>query len=140
MQRSTIPILANVLFRVEGQRLTIAGTDLDVSTQAGCEVQAEDEGAATVPAKRLFDIVRLQPEDAEIRIKLLKNDFVQLKAGKSEYKMPGLSVESFPQIPPFPSDMVVALPGAVLWAMIQRTMFAIPREDSAIHCRGRCWL
>jgi DNA polymerase-3 subunit beta len=135
-QRSTIPILANVLLRVEGQRLTIAGTDLDVSIQASCEVQTEDEGTATVPAKRVFDIVRLQPVDAEIRIKLLENDFVQLKAGKSEYKMPGLSVESFPQIPPFPSDMVVSLPGAPLRAMIQRTMFAIPREDSAYSLSG----
>jgi DNA polymerase-3 subunit beta len=135
-QRSTIPILANVLLRVEGEKLTIAGTDLDVSIQASCEVQAEDEGAATVPAKRLFDIVRLQPEDAEIRIKLLKNDFVQLKAEKSEYKMPGLPVEHFPQIPNFPSDMIVALPGSALRAMIQRTTFAIPREDSAYTLSG----
>ncbi|MBZ5497723.1 MAG: DNA polymerase III subunit beta [Acidobacteriia bacterium] len=135
-QKSTIPILANVLLRVEGERLTIVGTDLDISIQASCEVQAEEQGAATVPAKRLFDIVRLQPEDAEIRIKLLKNDFIQLKSGKSEYKLPGLSVESFPQIPSFPCDGVVALPGAALKEMIRCTIFAVSREESAYATSG----
>jgi DNA polymerase-3 subunit beta len=134
-RKSTIPILSNILLEASGGALGITATDLDVSICCGCEAEVTEEGTLTVSARKLFDIVRLLPEESEIRFRLLENDWVQLKVGKSEYKVVGLPRENFPSIPAMPSGGV-ALPGNDLRAMIQRTMFAITQEESRYSLNG----
>jgi DNA polymerase-3 subunit beta len=134
-KKSTIPILSNILLEASGNDLRITATDLDVSICCGCTAEVESEGTMTVSARRLFDIVRLLPEDAEIRCKLLDNDWVKLKAGKSDYKVVGLPRENFPSIPQAPAEGIT-IPGNDLRAMIQRTMFAITQEESRYSLNG----
>ena len=134
-KKSTIPILSNILLEAAGSALKITATDLDVSICCGCGAEVKEPGTLTVSARRLFDIVRLLPEDSEIRCRLLENDWVQLKAGKSEYKVVGLPRENFPSIPQTPEGGIV-LPGNELKAMIQRTMFAITQEESRYSLNG----
>ena len=101
-KKSTIPILSNILLEAAEGNVAITATDLDVSICCGCAAEVETAGMLTVSARRLFDIVRLLPEESEIRITLLENDWVKLKAGKSEYKVVGLPRENFPSIPQAP--------------------------------------
>ena len=128
-KKSTIPILANVKLSAVGDELHIASTDLDLYLQTHGEAHVEEEGSTTLPAKRLYDIVRLLPEDAEIRVRLLENDFVQIRSGHSDFKLVALSSENFPMIPEFPEEAVL-VPGAKLKALINRTSFAISNEVS----------
>jgi len=93
------------------------------------------EGSMTVSARRLFDIARLLPDGAEIRVSLLENDWVDIRSGRSEYKVVGLPRENFPSIPE-PDGEQVDLQGALLRAMIQRTMFAITQEESRYSLNG----
>jgi DNA polymerase III subunit beta len=134
-KKSTIPILSNILLEASGSTLGITATDLDVSICCGCGADVKEEGTLTVSARRLFDIVRLLPEESEIRCRLLDNDWVQIKAGKSEYKVVGLPRENFPSIPQTPTGGM-ALPGSDLKSMIQRTMFAITQEESRYSLNG----
>jgi DNA polymerase III subunit beta len=134
-KKSTIPILSNILLEASGSSLGITATDLDVSICCGCNAEVKEAGVLTVSARRLFDIVRLLPEESEIRCRLLENDWVQLKAGKSEYKVVGLPRENFPSIPQAPEGGVL-LPGSELKAMILRTMFAITQEESRYSLNG----
>jgi DNA polymerase III subunit beta len=106
-----------------------------VSICCGCGAEVKEPGMLTVSARRLFDIVRLLPEESEIRFRLLENDWVQLKAGRSEYKVVGLPRENFPSIPQTPTGGM-ALPGGDLKSMIQRTMFAITQEESRYSLNG----
>ena len=133
-KKSTIPILSNILLEATGNALGITATDLDVSICCGCKAEVKEPGTLTVSARRLFDIVRLLPEDAEIRFRLLENDWVQMRAGKSEYKVVGLPRENFPSIPQPPAGEI-ALPGSELKSMIQRTMFAITAR--VVPCKAR---
>ncbi len=134
-KKSTIPILSNILLEISTGDLAITATDLDVSICCGCPADVTDPGTLTVSAKRLFDIVRLLPEEAEIRFRLLENDWVKVTAGKAEYKVVGLPRENFPTIPQAPAGGV-SIPGADLKGMIQRTMFAITQEESRYSLNG----
>ncbi len=134
-KKSTIPILSNILLEAREQHLSITATDLDVTICCGCAASVQTEGTMTISARRLFDIVRLLPEDAEIHFALLENDWVELRSGSSEYKIVGLPKENFPSIPEVP-PATATIPGSILRAMIQRTMFAITQEESRYSMNG----
>jgi DNA polymerase-3 subunit beta len=134
-KKSTIPILSNILLEAAEGNVAITATDLDVTICCGCAADVDSAGMLTVSARRLFDIVRLLPEESEIRMTLLENDWVKLRAGKSEYKVVGLPRENFPSIPQSPAGGIT-LPAADLRAMILRTMFAITQEESRYSLNG----
>jgi DNA polymerase-3 subunit beta len=134
-KKSTIPILSNILLEAEKGRLGITATDLDVSICCGCEAEVKGGGTVTISARRLFDIVRLLPEESDIHCSLLENDWMQLNSGNSNYKVVGLPKENFPSIP-VPSGPSISMPGAILRSMIQRTMFAITQEESRYSLNG----
>lgn len=134
-KKSTIPILSNILLETGAGRIGITATDLDVSICCGCEAEVKSEGTVTISARRLFDIVRLLPEEAEIQCTLLENDWVQISSGNSLYKVVGLPKENFPSIPA-PGGPSISIPGAVLRSMIQRCMFAITQEESRYSLNG----
>ncbi len=134
-KKSTIPILSNILVEAVEGKVGITATDLDVSICCGCDAEVAMPGTMTVSARRLFDIVRLLPEEAEIRISLLENSWLGLKSGRSEYKVVGLPKENFPSIPAA-NATPVSIPGAMLRGMIQRTMFAITQEESRYSLNG----
>jgi DNA polymerase-3 subunit beta len=67
-RKSTIPILSNLLVEAKGSRLTITATDLELSIRTSCEAKVKKEGAGTIPAKKLFELMRLLPE-GEVKFK-----------------------------------------------------------------------
>ncbi len=134
-KKSTIPILSNILLKAGEEYLEITATDLDVSICCGCSAEVRTQGMMTVSARRLFEIVRLLPEEADVQCNLLENDWIQLRAGRSEYKVVGLPRENFPTIPEV-TEGGIEIPGSALRAMIQRTMFAITQEESRYSLNG----
>ena len=68
-RKSTIPILSNLLVEAKGSRLTITATDLELSIRTSCEAKVKREGAGTIPAKKLFELIRLLPaiDSASVR-------------------------------------------------------------------------
>lgn len=134
-KKSTIPILSNILLECSGEHIDIAATDLDVTIRCGCAASISEEGTTTLSARRLFDIVRLLPEGADIDFSLLENDWVELRSGNSEYKIVALPKENFPSIPES-APATAQIPGGLLRSMIQRTMFAITQEESRYSLNG----
>src|SRR5689334_1072138 len=76
-RKTTIPILSNLLVEAKGSRVTITATDLELSVRTSCEAKVKKEGAGTIPAKKLLELVRLLPE-GEIKVKLLENHWVEI--------------------------------------------------------------
>jgi len=134
-KKSTIPILSNILLQATGGHLDIAATDLDVTIRCGCSATVTADGSTTVSARRIFDLVRLLPEDAEISFALLENDWLEMRSGNSEYKVVGLPKENFPSIPES-APATAMIPGGLLKSMIQRTIFAITQEESRYSLNG----
>ena len=134
-RKTTIPILSNFLFEAGNDRLTITATDLDLSLRTSCAAKVKREGACTIPARKLYDYVRLLP-DGDISIKLLENHWVNLRCGRSNTKMVGMARANFPGLPTFPSAGVVKIPAQTLRSMIGRTIFAISSEESRYTLNG----
>jgi DNA polymerase-3 subunit beta len=133
-RKTTIPILSNILVEARGSRLTITATDLELSIRTSCEVKLKKEGAGTIPAKKLLELVRLLPE-GEIKFRLLENHWVEIISDKKKYKLVGMARENFPALPAMPHPLV-KLPAAALQSLIAKTKFAISMEESRYTLNG----
>src|SRR5436853_3730875 len=134
-RKTTIPILSNFLFEAAGDRLSITATDLDLSLRTSCAAKVKKEGSCTIPARKLYDYVKLLP-DSDITIKLLDNHWVSIRCGRSNTKMVGMARSNFPSLPVFPTASVVKIPAQVLREMISKTGFAIANEESRYTLNG----
>jgi DNA polymerase III subunit beta len=134
-RKTTIPILSNYLFEASADKLSLTATDLDLSLRTSCNAKVKKEGACTIPARKLYDYVKLLP-DADITIKLLENHWVSIRCGRSNTKMVGMARSNFPTLPVFPSAGVVKIPAQVLRSMIAKTGFAIASEESRYTLNG----
>ena len=133
-RKTTIPILANVLVHAESGELRIAATDLEIGLKSVCISKTTVPGTITLPAKRLYEIVRALP-DKEIKVKRGEANWVSLNCGASRFRIAGLPQDDFPLLPE-PKTPVCRVPADVLAKLIQRTIFAISTEDSKYTLSG----
>src|SRR3974377_1277570 len=134
-RKTTIPILSNFLFEASGDRLSITATDIDLSLRTSASAKVKKEGSCTVPARKLYDYVKLLG-DGDISIKLLENHWVNIRSGRSNTKMVGMARANFPGLPVFPAAGSVKIPAQTLRSMIGRTIFAISNEESRYTLNG----
>jgi DNA polymerase-3 subunit beta len=143
-RRNTVPILGHVLIEPEAQSIRLAATDLEVgiSTQVPCK--SGKEKSLTLNARKLFEIVR-ETEGEEFSINSLDNDWVELKCGRSRFKMMGLDPRSFPAMPSQstkadgPKKSVKAaltISAAVLATMIDKTIFSVSPDEARYNLSG----
>src|SRR5436853_2702248 len=134
-RKTTIPILSNFLFEAAGDKLSITATDLDLGLRTSCAAKVKKEGSCTIPARKLYDYVKLLPE-GDISIKTMENHWVQIRSGRSNTKMVGMARANYPQLPVFPTAGVIKLPSTILRTLIAKTIFAISNEESRYTLNG----
>jgi len=136
-KRNTIPILANVLLNVKDGKLTIAATDLEIALVEEVPAQTTRNGAITVPAATLFEIVRRQPENAEIELDHPGGDAqLSLRAGRYVTSLVALGVDEFPKLDAGKLSHHFSLSALDLRALIDRTKFAISTEETRYYLNG----
>jgi DNA polymerase III subunit beta len=134
-RKTTIPILSNFLIEAEDGRLNITATDLDQAIRTSAEAKVKKPGACTIPARKLYDYIKLLP-DGDISIKLLENHWVQIRSGRSNTKMVGMARANYPQVPEFPTLAVTSISALALKTLINHTVFAISNEESRYTLNG----
>lgn len=134
-RKTTIPILSNFLIEAADDHIAITATDLDQSMRTSCAARVKKPGSCTIPARKLYDYVKLLPE-GEISIKLMENHWVQIRSGRSNTKMVGMARANFPQVPEFPTAGAIKIPVASLRNLISKTIFAISNEESRYTLNG----
>ena len=133
-RKTTIPILANVLLRADSDGLGIVATDLEIGLRSVCPAKTTTAGTMTLPAKRLYEIIRALP-DKEIKFKRGDANWVTVTCGTSRFRIAGLPQEDFPVLPE-PKSNIVRIPAEILSKLITRTIFAISTEDSKYTLSG----
>ncbi|RKY38844.1 MAG: DNA polymerase III subunit beta [Candidatus Omnitrophota bacterium] len=137
--RATLPILSNILVEVEKEGIKFSGTDLEIGISALVkgEIEVEEIGAITVPAKKISDIVHELP-DEKIDISVKKNNILQIEAGKVFYRIMGLPAGDFPQLPSLPEENreKISLSQPVLKSLLTMTAFAVSSEESRYVLNG----
>ncbi|MDX1951763.1 MAG: DNA polymerase III subunit beta [Verrucomicrobiota bacterium] len=133
--RTTLPILSNVLLRAEGERLALTATDLDITVSSSVTARVVRPGATTLPAKRLFGIVR-ELSAAEIELDVDEKNHCSIQSGPSFYKINGLAAEEFPPIPTFTENKKIIIAQEKLRALLKRTSFAISTDETRFVLNG----
>lgn len=134
-RRQTLPVLANLLVSVEGSRLSMTGTDLEVEMIARAEVEDAGEGEITIPARKLFEIVRALPDGSRVTLNLA-GDRVTLSAGRSRFTLATLPANEFPSIENLELVERVRVGEAALKELIERTAFAMAQQDVRFYLNG----
>jgi DNA polymerase-3 subunit beta len=133
-RKNTIPILANVLMEAKGNEVRMLATDLEVALRSRCDATVAKGGALTLPAKKLYEIVKALPE-TDVRIEEDKNG-VKVAADRFDSRMQTLPREDFPTLPDASGTARATLPSAALRQMIAKTQFAITGEDTRYFLNG----
>ena len=133
--RTTLPILSNVLLEAADGQLRLTTTDLDVGMRGGIEAAIEKPGAATLPARRLFTIVRELPS-AEIHLEIDSKSVASIRCGPSFFKILGLPQEEFPPLPKFEGAKTFTLRQKDLKDGLRKTSYAISTDETRYVLNG----
>jgi DNA polymerase-3 subunit beta len=127
--RPTLPVLGNILVATEDARVKLAATNLEMSITTWIGAKVEKEGAITLPAKTLADLVNnLSPERVDLTLDTATLT-VNVKCGATVSNVKGIDAAEFPVIPSG-GDADITLPGKTLKEMINQTVFAAAKEDN----------
>lgn len=132
--RNTLPILSNVLIRAANGQIKISATDLEVGIQIAVPGNTLEEGAITVSAKKLAEIIRELPTE-EIKLSTTANDRVEIICGDGIYKIIGLPDDEFPDLPSVQENFFT-IDGEVLRSMIHKTEFSASTEEARYFLNG----
>ncbi len=122
------------MLEFENFQLRLSATDLELGARCTCPAKVKTAGVVTVPARRLHEIVRSLPE-ADIRFRVLENNWLQVTCERSSFKLVGMAKEIFPALPSVPKPQA-KVPASVLENLIDRTIFAISNEESRFILNG----
>nr|HPO24263.1 DNA polymerase III subunit beta [Arenimonas sp.] len=134
-RRQTLPVLANLLVSVEGNRLSMTGTDLEVEMIARSEVDDAESGETTIPARKLFEIVRALPDGSKVTLSQ-SGDKVTVQAGRSRFSLATLPSRDFPAVEDLDLVERIRVSESALKELIERTAFAMAQQDVRYYLNG----
>lgn len=135
-RRQTLPVLANLLARVDGDQLSLTGTDLEVEMIARTRVEDAEAGETTIPARKLFEIVRALPDGSKVTVSLNEDHKILIKAGRSRFTLSSLPANDFPSLDEVDATERVRVGEAALKELIERTAFAMAQQDVRYYLNG----
>jgi DNA polymerase-3 subunit beta len=129
--KSTLPVLSNILLATDEGRLKLAATNLEVGITAWIGAKIEEEGAITVPAKLLSDVVGGLPND-KINLELdARTQTMNLTCARFEANIKGIEADEFPVIPTIADRQpTVSFPPDLLRETVDQVAFAAATDDT----------
>lgn len=135
-RRQTLPVLSNVLMIVEGDSLSLTGTDMEVELVARIPLEASfDNAEITVPAKKLLDICKSLPDETQIEFTTDDQKLI-LKCGRSRFSLATLPSNEFPNLEDSTGDVSFSINQDYLKSVIDRTGFAMAQQDVRFYLNG----
>jgi len=136
-RRNTIPILANVLIKVDNSALQLKATDLDLEVIETVSAEVATAGATTVPAHMIYDIVRKLPDGTQVVLEATGDRAVlAIRAGRSRFTLQTLPETDFPDLAAGDLTHRFKVPAKDLKRLIDKTQFAISTEETRYYLNG----
>ncbi|HYF40340.1 MAG TPA: DNA polymerase III subunit beta [Gemmatimonadales bacterium] len=136
--KTTLPILSNILLEATKEGIRLSGTDLDISVSTTVSASVDQEGAITLPARKLVEIVRELPS-AAIRLTASGEQRVSIECGRSRFRLLGLPREEFPAFPSLKFEGGWRTSSRELQKLITHVAFAASTEESRPILNGVLW-
>ena len=134
-RRQTMPILSNVLLSIQGTKLSITATDLEVEMVAEAEVKGDGSGEITVPGRKLHDIFRALPEGTSVELSL-SGDRLTIKGGPEPVHTVDAKSGRFPTIDEIAAKQTLRLNKADLRRLVEKTHFSMAQQDVRYYLNG----
>ena len=135
-RRNTIPILSNVLVQAASGEVKLTATDLDIEIVESVAAETAREGAVTVSAHLLYDIVRKLPDGAQLALDQGVDSRVTVSSGRSRFQLQALPADDFPSLSSGPFGNSFSLKASDLKFLIEKTRFAISTEETRYYLNG----
>ncbi len=134
-KRQTMPILSNVLINMTEDCLILTGTDLEIQIVAKLFLSSEEPASVTVPARKLLDICRLLPNDAEIKIELIE-DKIKVLSGRSRFLLTTLPAENYPEFSETECENEFLIEAGKFKKALDKTLFCMANQDVRYYLNG----
>lgn len=128
--RSTLPVLANVLLRTEDAGLKLTGTNLEIGITAWVPGRIETEGATTIPARLLTDLVATLPSSEKVDLELQGTDTLHVRCGRFATHVKGIDADEFPSIQTAGERPTTRISQRVLRRALAETTFAAATDEA----------
>lgn len=134
-RRQPLPILVNLLLSVSANEVTLSGSDMEVELISRIKKENSDTGDITLPARKLLDICRALPEEADISI-AIKGDKAHVKSGKSRFTLSTLPAVEYPIIEVGEKLAEFSLAQSVFKELLEKTSFSMAQQDVRYYLNG----
>ncbi|MDT4911277.1 MAG: polymerase subunit beta, partial [Pseudonocardiales bacterium] len=125
--RPTLPVLAGLMLRVDGDQLSVSGFDLEASTEVDLEVTAGAPGQALVSGRLLADITKaLPPHPVDV---MVDGSRLTITCGSAKFSLPTMPVDDYPKLPTMPTT-AGTVNGAEFAAAVAQVAVAAGRDDT----------
>ncbi len=129
-KKGNIAILSNILIESKTDSLLLTATDLEIGIRNSLPAEILSPGSITLPAKKLFEIVRESGAD-HIHIEILENNWAKISADSADYKLAGMPSEEYPAFPKYDEKMLTSLPSDRIKELIDKTIFSVAQEGES---------
>ena len=134
-RRTTLPILSHILMEWNKDSLYLTGTDLETGIREELTASVNNEGRASVSAKKFYEIIRELPNET-VHIEKKENHWIIVQCGKSIFNLAGLDPDEFPSLPSYQDQLFSFVSTHLINEMIEKTVFAASNEESRYHLNG----
>ncbi|MDH5325389.1 MAG: DNA polymerase III subunit beta [Gammaproteobacteria bacterium] len=136
-RRQTMAILSNFLLEAKNQQLVITATDLEIEMVVQTDLDVSEPGKTTLPARKLYEICRALPEQAQIELSVSpEKERALIRSGKSRFNLATLSAEGFPAVEKIDSLQSFSISQKSLKNLIDKTQFAMAQQDVRYYLNG----
>ncbi|ADW19417.1 DNA polymerase III, beta subunit [Desulfobulbus propionicus DSM 2032] len=126
-KKGTLAILSNVLLEVQPDHIVLTGTDLEIGLKQRVPAEVLETGTLTLPAKKLFEVAR-ESGSSILSLKELDNNWVEISAGPSLYRLAGMVADEFPSFPAYNEEAMVIMESVILADLVDKTVFSIAQD------------
>lgn len=135
-RKNTVPILSNVLLDGTGEKLKLLATDMEIGLSGYLEVAIKSEGAVTISARKLYEIIKELPAESEISLQVKDNNVSQITCGTSSFDLKGLPAQDFPNLPSYEDSNFFSLDSNAFKEMIRKTIYAASTDETRYNLTG----
>lgn len=134
-RKNTIPILSNILLRAADGHLDLTSTDLDLTLLSQAQARVSQPGSVTVPARKLFDLIRNLPE-ADVSLKLMENNYLGVSCERSNFRLVAQPAEDFPTVPKVEGKGEASFPLGLWKRLTRKVLYAVSAEETRFQLMG----
>jgi len=134
-KRNTMPVLSNILLETKQDGVELVATDLEIGVRGHYKADVQQAGSVSLSARKLYELLK-EVADGEITLTTQENNWVQIQAGRSQFKIVGMAASEFPALPTIEREGRVAIPGSGLSSLIRKTLFAVGDNDARYILNG----